>query len=132
MNYILLPEIHISEGLRFPLSPLVHQFLHFTRIHPIYVHVNIIRVLLEVSVLNKKHDLGLGLEEVLYVYFFKRHKLERYYLVTDTKPLHLVTNLLNNSKNKPQGNVMLFDAWGCTRDPMLREFPVRFDPATSQ
>ena len=31
-NSIYWPEIHISEGLRFPLPPLVHQFLHFTQL----------------------------------------------------------------------------------------------------
>ena len=132
MNCILWPKIHINEGLRFPLPPLVHQFLHFTRIHPVYVHVNIIQVLLGVSELNKKYDHNLGLEEVLYVYSFKRHKLGRYYLIADAQSLHLVTHFSNTNKNKPQGNVLLFNAWGYARDPMLREFPVRLDLATGQ
>ena len=45
--------------------------------------------------LKKKLGLRLGLEEVLYAYSFKRHKLSRYYLVVDAQPLHLVTNLPN-------------------------------------
>ena len=60
--------------------------------------------------LNRKQGLHLGLEEVLYAYSFKRHNLGKYYLVVDAKSLHLVTNLLNTSKNKPQGNVLLFGA----------------------
>ena len=67
MNYIYWLEIHISEGLRFPLPLLVHQFLHFTKIYLVYVHMNLIRVLLKVSVLNKKPCLNIGLEEVLYI-----------------------------------------------------------------
>ena len=110
MNYIYWLEIHIKEGLRIPLPPLVHKFLHFTRIHPIYVHVNIIHVLLSVSVLNKKYGLNLGLEEELYVYSFKQHKLGKYYLVADTQSLQLVINLLNIRKSKMQGNVMFFGA----------------------
>ena len=50
MNSIYWPKIHISEGLRFPFPPLMHRFLHFTRLHPIHVHVNIIHVLLGVCV----------------------------------------------------------------------------------
>ena len=104
------PKVHISEGLKFPLPPLVHQFFHFTRLHPIHTHVNIICVLLGVCVLNRKYDVCLGLEEVLYEYSIKRHKLGRYYLVVDAKSLQLVTNLPNTSKDKPQGNVLLFGA----------------------
>ena len=56
MNFIYCPEIHISEGLRFPLPPLVHQFFHFTQLYPIHTHVNIIRVLMGVRVLNRKYE----------------------------------------------------------------------------
>ena len=128
MNFIYCSEIHISEGPRFPLPPLIHKFFHFTRLHPIHVHVNIIRFLLGVCVLNRKYELRLGLEEVLYAYSFKRHNLGRYYLDVDVKSLQLVTNLPTNNKNKPQGNVLMFGAWGCAMDPMLREFPVNMDP----
>ena len=65
MNFIYWQKIHISEGLRFPLLPLVHHFLHFTRFHPVHVHVNIIHVLLCVCILNKKYAVHLWLEEVL-------------------------------------------------------------------
>ena len=44
--YMYWLEVHISEGLRFPLPPLVHQFFYFTHLHPIHTHVSIIRVLL--------------------------------------------------------------------------------------
>ena len=37
-------------------------------------------------------------------------------------------NLPNTSKNKPQGNVMLFGVWGCPADPMLWEFMLNMDP----
>ena len=78
--------------------------------------------------MNKKLGLMLGLEEVLYECSFKRHKLGRYYLVANTQPLHLVTNLPNTNKNKPQGNVLVFGSWGCARDPMLRKFPFPSSP----
>ena len=104
------PEVHISEGLRFPLPSLVHKIFHFTRLYPIHTHVNIICVLLGVFVLNCKYEVRLGLEEVIYAYSRNQHKLGRYYLVVDAKSLQLVTNLPNTSKNKPQGNVLLFGA----------------------
>ena len=60
--------------------------------------------------MNCKYDVRLGLEEVLYSYDIKWHKLRRYYLVANAKSLQLVTNLPNTTKNKPQGNVLLFSA----------------------
>ena len=91
--------------------------------------MKIVRALLGVCVLNRKYALHLGLEEVLYAYSFKRHNLGRYYLVVDVKSLQLVTG--TTSKNKPQGNELLFGAWGCARDPMLREFSKNTDPKAS-
>ena len=52
--------------------------------------------------------------------------------MADAQPLHLVTNLLNTSKNKPQGNVLVFGAWGCAKDPMMREFLVPSSSFASQ
>ena len=98
--HLLVEDPH-QCGVEVPPPPhLVHQFLYFTQRHPVYVHMNIIRVLLCMSMLNKKHWLHLGLEEVLYAYTFKRHNLEKYYPVVDAKSMHLVTNLSNTSKNK--------------------------------
>ena len=119
MNFIFWSKVHISEGLRFLLPPLVQQFFHYTRLHPIHTHMNIICVMLGVCILNRKYEVHLGLEEVLYAYSLKRHKLGRYYLVVNTKLLQLVTNLPTTSKNKPKGNVLLFGAWGCVKDLML-------------
>ena len=61
----------------------------------------------------------LGLEEVFYVYTIKRHNIEKYYFVADSKSLQLVKNLPDIRKSKSQGNVLLFGAWGCAKDPML-------------
>ena len=93
MNFIYWSKVHISEGLRFSLLLLIHQFLHFTRLHLVHVHVDIVCVLLGMCVPNRKYEVRLGLEEVLYSYSLKRHNLWRYYLVVDDKTLQLVTNL---------------------------------------
>ena len=92
------------------LPPLVHQFFYFTLLHPIHTHVNTIRVILGVRVLNRKYEMRLVLEDVLYAYSIKQHNLEKYYFVVDSKLLQLVTNLPITSKSKPQGNVLLFSA----------------------
>ena len=66
----------------------------------------------------------LGLEEVVYAYTIKRHRAGEYYFVADAKPLQFVVNLPDTSKNMPQGNIMIFDAWSCSKDPMLRGFGI--------
>ena len=81
--------------------------------------MNIIRVMLGVCILNQQSNVRIGLEEILYAYSIKQHNLGKYYFVADFKLLQLVTNLLDTSKNKPQGNVLLLGAWGCAKDPML-------------
>ena len=68
------------------------------------------------------------MEKVLYAYSIKRHNLGKYYFVADSKSLQLVMNFPDTSKNKPQGNVLMFDAWDCAKDPMLREFRINEDP----
>ena len=69
--------------------------------------------------LNLQYNINLGLEDVLYVYIIKQHNLGKYYFVADAKLLQLVTNLPDANKNKPHGNVQLFDAWGYAKDTML-------------
>ena len=90
--------------------------------------MNIIRVLLGVCVLNRKYEVRLGLEEVIYTYSLKRHNLGRYNLIVEDKLVQLVTNLPTTSKNKPRGNVLLFGIGGYARDPVLIEFQVNSDP----
>ena len=124
MNFIYWTEVHITKGLRFPLATLVHQFFRYTRLHPVHTHVNIFRVLLGVCVLNHRYNIHLRLKDVIYAYTIKRHSLGKYYFVADAKTLQLVINLPDTSTNKSQVNVLLFGAWGCFRDPMLRGFKI--------
>ena len=60
--------------------------------------------------LNRRYDICLGLEEVLYAYTINQHNLRKYYFVANAKSLQLVMNLPDNNSNKPQGNVLLFSA----------------------
>ena len=70
--------------------------------------------------LNRRYDIRLELEEVLYAYTTKRHSSSKCYFVANANPLQLVVNLPDASKNKLQGYVLLFDIWGCARDLRLR------------
>ena len=82
--------------------------------------------------MNHQHGFRIGLDEILYVYTSKRHNLGKYYFVADARLLQLVVNLLDTSKNKPQGNVK-YSAHGVVpRTPMLKEYKINMDPKSSR
>ena len=58
-------------GLRFPVSSLIKQFLHFSGAPPSLVHSNIIRILTGCSVLNLLYQLDISLVEVFFIYTLK-------------------------------------------------------------
>ena len=61
----------LAVGLRFPISSLVKQFLHFSGAPHALVHPNAIRFLTGCSVLNLLYQLGISLVEVCFIYTLK-------------------------------------------------------------
>ena len=61
----------LVNGLRFPISSLVKQFLHFSRAPPALIHPNVIRILTGCSVLNLLYQLDILLVEVCFIYTLK-------------------------------------------------------------
>ena len=82
--------------------------------------------------MNGLHGLQIELKEILYVHTFKRHNLGKYYFVANARLLQLVVNLHNLSKNKPQGNIMIFGVWGCAKELMLKEYKINMDLESGQ
>ena len=58
----------LATGLRFPVSSLIKQFLHFSGAQPALVHPNIIQILIKCSVLNLLYQLDISLVEVFIIY----------------------------------------------------------------
>ena len=57
--------------LRFPLSSLIKQFLHFFGAPPTLIHPNIIQILTGCSILNLLYQLDILLVEVFFIYTLK-------------------------------------------------------------
>ena len=57
--------------LRFPISSLVKQFLHFSGAPSAFIHPNVIRILTGCSVLNLFYQLDISLVEVCFIYTLK-------------------------------------------------------------
>lgn len=51
-NVIVFSKEQFNVGLRFPFPSLFKQFLHFTKISLIFLHLNVVRVLMRCSILN--------------------------------------------------------------------------------
>ena len=58
-------------GLRFPISLLVKQFLHFTWAPPALIHPNVFRILMGCSVLNFLYQMEISLVEICFIYTLK-------------------------------------------------------------
>ena len=67
-NAVFFTQEQLAAGLRFPVSSLVKQFLHFTRAPPALVHPNVIWILTGCCVLNLLYQLDLSLVEVCFDY----------------------------------------------------------------
>ena len=61
----------LTTRIRFPISSLVKQFLHFSRAPLALIHPNVIRILIGCSVLNLLYKLDISLVEVCFIYTLK-------------------------------------------------------------
>ena len=71
---IIFSKEQFNAGLRFPLPALFKEFLHFTQIPPVFIHPNIVRVLMGCSIINMLYNLDLTLLEVFFCVFFEEGK----------------------------------------------------------
>ena len=69
---IFFSKEQFNVRLHFPLPYLLKQFLHYTQIPPAHIHPNIIRVLMECSILNMLFHLDISLLEVIFIYSIKK------------------------------------------------------------
>ena len=67
-NAMFFTREQLAARLRFFVSALVKQFLHFTRAPPALVHPNVIRILIGCCVLNLLYQLDLSLVVVCFAY----------------------------------------------------------------
>ena len=61
----------LVDGLRFPVSSLIKQFLHFSEVAPTLIHPNVIWILVRCSVLYLLYQLDISLVEVFFIYTLK-------------------------------------------------------------
>ena len=97
-NMIYFTKKQFVIGLRLPLPSLFKQFFHFTQIPLVFLHSNIIQILMGCNVLDMFFQLDISLLEVLFIYTIKISHNERFNLYAHIPSLQLVTNLPDPSK----------------------------------
>ena len=70
-NVVTFNKEQFNVGLRFSFPLFFKQFLHFTKVPPSFLHLNVVKVLIGCSILNMLFHLDLSLLEVLFIYTVK-------------------------------------------------------------
>ena len=61
---VYFTRVHLATRLRFFVSSLITQFIHFSRASPALINPNIIRILVGCSILNLLYQLDISLVEL--------------------------------------------------------------------
>ncbi|RVW37540.1 hypothetical protein CK203_073970 [Vitis vinifera] len=110
-NVILFTKEQFNAGLRFPLPALFKEFLHFSQVPPIFIHPNLVRVLMGCSIINMLYSLDLTLLEVFFVYSLKKAKNDIFSVSAHLPSLQVVTELPDSTKGGAKGLVAVRGGW---------------------
>ncbi|RVW31148.1 hypothetical protein CK203_108449 [Vitis vinifera] len=117
-NAILFTKEQFNAGLRFPLPALFKEFLHFSQIPPIFIHPNLVRVLMGCSIINMLYSLDLTLLELFFVYSLKKAKNDIFSVSAHLPSLQMVTELPDSTKGGAKGQVAVWGGWaGLSQHP---------------
>ena len=97
-NVVYFTREQFSVGLRFPISSLVKQFLHFTKVPPALIHPNVFRVLIGCNVLNFLYQLDILLVEICFIYTLKLRIRGRLSMSAHSPRLQFITRLMYSLK----------------------------------
>ncbi|KAL6349980.1 hypothetical protein AAG906_002087 [Vitis piasezkii] len=119
---ILFTKEQFNAGLRFPLPALFKEFLHFSQIPPIFIHPNIVRVLMGCSIINMLYNLDLTLLEVFFLYSLKKGKNDIFSMSAHLPSLQVVTELPDSIKGGAKGLVLVRGGWAGLLERPSRPF----------
>ena len=101
----------LAAGLRFPISSLIKQFLHFSGAPLALIHPNFIRILTGCSVLNLLYQLDISLVEVYFIYTLKLANGGRLSLSAQSPRRQFVTGLPDSPKTEAKGVILVRGPW---------------------
>ena len=110
-NSVYFTTEQFSTGLRFPVSSLVKQLLHFTRAPLALIHPNVFWILLGCSVLNSLYWSDISLVEICFIYIVKLRIGGHLSMSAHSPQLQFVTGLPDSPKAKVKGFVLVKGSW---------------------
>ena len=121
-NAIYFSKEQFNTRLCFSLRSFFNQFLHYTQITPVYIHPNIVLVLIGCSILNMLFHLDLSLLEVIFIYTIKNGKNDIFSMFALISSLQLVMSLLDSNKGGAKGHVLVKGLWAGLMEHPKRDF----------
>ena len=106
-NVVYFTREQLAAGLRFPISSLVKQFLHFSGAPLALIHPNVIRILTGCSVLNLLYQLDISLVEVCFIYTLKLGYEGWLSMSAQSPRLQFVTGLPDSPKTGAMGVILV-------------------------
>lgn len=97
--------------LRLLLPSFFKQFLHVTQIPPVFLHPNVVQVLMGCNIMDMLFQLDISLLEALFIYTVKMSQKKRFSLSTHIPSLQLVTRLPNSNKDGTKRHVFVSGPW---------------------
>ena len=101
----------LAIGLRFPVSSIIKQFLHFSGAPPALIHLNIIRILTGCSVINLLYQLDISLVDIFFIYMLKLAHGGRLSLSAQSPRLQVVMGLPDSPKTEARGVILVRGPW---------------------
>ena len=110
-NGVFFTREHLAVGLRFLVSALVKQFLHFTRVPPTLIHPNVIHILIGCCLLNHLFQLDHSLVELCIIYFLRVGQGCQMSMSVLNPRLQVVNGLPDSPKTEAKGVLLGRGSW---------------------
>jgi hypothetical protein len=110
---LLLPVVAIVEGgIRFPMDPLMADFLSYLRLSPSQVNPNVFRIVMGTAVLNRRLGLELGIHDILRTYILHHNtKTDAYSLRPRDVDFTLVNGLPDTNRGFDEDYLIVSGEW---------------------
>uniref|UniRef100_A0A2N9H1Q6 Uncharacterized protein n=1 Tax=Fagus sylvatica TaxID=28930 RepID=A0A2N9H1Q6_FAGSY len=110
---LLIPVVAIVEGgVRFPMDPLLADFLNHLRLSPSQVNPNVFRIVMGTVELNKRLGLDLGIHDILRTYILHHSsKTEAYSLRPRDIDFTLVNGLPDTNRGFDEDYLIVSGEW---------------------
>jgi hypothetical protein len=109
---LLIPMVAIIEGgVRFPLDPLLVEFLNYFNLSSTQVSPNILRIIMGVVELNRRLGLSLTVHDIVAMYTLYSTKNKAYSLRPRNVDRTLVNGLSNTNKDMSDDYLLVSGAW---------------------